>query len=36
MSKKQPKNFCIACKWYKDRVCVKPIDFGWCRITRSV
>ena len=36
MSKKQPKNVCISCKWYLDKVCRKPVDSGWCRITRSV
>lgn len=36
MSKKYTKNFCLSCKWYRGGVCIKPIDSGWCRITRSV
>ena len=33
-----PKNTCLICSWYQRerKVCLKPVDSGYCRITRSV
>lgn len=30
------RNLCLTCRWYAKRVCQKPLDYGYCPITRSV
>lgn len=29
-------NLCLRCYWYACGKCKKPLDYGYCPITRSV